>query len=199
MWLLLSLRCLLSLLEVIRPFFCICRAEAGSGHESGLMRCDGWLADGSHDCICDAAWLMLHDCTLTLRDTNHRNESDINFVFPSLIFHWAQFRLDITTAHTINLEICHAFFRRHLLKGYDLFCVLIHAVWWMMMSLGTALKPLFIPRPCLSATHSQPGWWRWVLGAHHLWNHRLYYLWWNQHQPDRIPEGEGKGGGEGTW
>ena len=55
--------------------------------------------------------------THTLRDTNHFNQSDVSFVAPSFTLRWAQSRLDATTAHSINLQICHAFLKRHLLKG----------------------------------------------------------------------------------
>ena len=55
--------------------------------------------------------------THTLRDTNHFNQTDVSFVAPSFTVCWAQSRLDTTTAHSINLQICHAFLKRHLLKG----------------------------------------------------------------------------------
>jgi len=52
------------------------------------------------------------------------------------------------------------------------------------------LIPLpFISRPCLSAACPQLGWWRWTLGAYHLWN---------QPWSDRIPlERRGRRGGRG--
>ena len=53
-------------------------------------------------------------------DTNHDNQTDIFFMIPRCFISFIggkASRLDITVAHTTNLEICHAFLKRHLLKS----------------------------------------------------------------------------------
>ena len=99
-----------------------------------VLSCDsgwGWSVlsrDSGWDLyICNRMWFTCHlppsltppphTHTHTLRDTNHFNQSDIIFTFPSFTARWAQSQLDPTVAHAINQEICHAFLRRHLLKG----------------------------------------------------------------------------------
>ena len=52
------------------------------------------------------------------RGTSHGNQSDIPFV-PLFSEMWSQFpsSLEPYTAFRVNLDICHAFFRRHLIRG----------------------------------------------------------------------------------
>ena len=53
------------------------------------------------------------------RGTNHYNQIDILFVLPRFIVNSDKFRspLDPAVAHTLNMEMVHAFLKRHLLLG----------------------------------------------------------------------------------
>jgi platelet-activating factor acetylhydrolase len=58
-------------------------------------------------------------CTiLTLQGTSHTNQSDMPFVIPKLARRFTNMEsaLDPVLAHGLNMDICHAFFKRYLLR-----------------------------------------------------------------------------------
>ena len=65
-------------------------------------------------------------CVHVCRGTHHQNQSDLPFTLPDFMLervksNEAQFpsQLDRNTAYALNMELCHAFLRRHLLKGLE--------------------------------------------------------------------------------
>ncbi|KAL5474021.1 hypothetical protein EMCRGX_G028593 [Ephydatia muelleri] len=54
---------------------------------------------------------------ITIRGTNHYNQTDILFVMPRFVVSSEKFRspLDPAVAHSLNMELIHTFLRRHLL------------------------------------------------------------------------------------
>ena len=58
-------------------------------------------------------------CSVFSRGTNHYNQVDILFVMPRFVVSSEKFRspLDPAVAHSLNMELIHAFLRRHLLLG----------------------------------------------------------------------------------
>ena len=75
------------------------------------------------------------------RGTGHTSQTDIPFVAPKLP--WRQSRaeseLEPTVAHTLNMDLCHAFFRRYLLRG------IIYIIIYLA---GNFAEPLRISRCC---------------------------------------------------
>ena len=54
------------------------------------------------------------------RDTDHYNQTDVKFTMPAFAqkqFQKALATIDPVIAHQINQQICHAFLKRHQLKG----------------------------------------------------------------------------------
>ncbi len=51
------------------------------------------------------------------RGTNHYYQSDVLFTFPSRADKSFTSTLDVVTAHRVNMDISHAFLKRHLLMG----------------------------------------------------------------------------------
>ena len=68
--------------------------------------------------VTSGVYMYIHHSTLYRRGTSHGNQSDILFL-PLFSELWVQFAssLDRNVAFKVNLDICHAFFNRHLLKG----------------------------------------------------------------------------------
>jgi platelet-activating factor acetylhydrolase len=56
-------------------------------------------------------------CTiLTLKGTSHATQTDALFVLPKFALRWGASSLDPTLAHRLNMDICHAFFKRYQLR-----------------------------------------------------------------------------------
>ena len=53
------------------------------------------------------------------RDSNHLNQSDVEFVMPTFFCRLTKMlsRIDPVAAHQVNQEMCHAFLKRHQLQG----------------------------------------------------------------------------------
>ena len=51
------------------------------------------------------------------RGTNHYYQSDVLFTFPSRADKSFTSTLDVVTAHRVNMDVSHAFLKRHLLMG----------------------------------------------------------------------------------
>ena len=79
----------------------------------------------------DLSLLHMHWCIYNYRDTDHFNQTDVRFVLPEFAVRQlpkAGAVIPPVTAHQVNLELCHAFLRRHLLKGLlNLLCVVVDA------------------------------------------------------------------------
>ncbi len=60
-----------------------------------------------------------HSCTTVSRDTNHVSQSDLPFVIPNFVMRWGKFQpaRDQKESFSLNMEVCHSFFGRHLLEG----------------------------------------------------------------------------------
>ena len=64
-------------------------------------------------------------CVISLRGSDHLNQTDVKFVLPSFAhrnlpahtIHFGPGGIDSGVAHQVNLDICHSFLKRHLLKG----------------------------------------------------------------------------------
>ena len=64
------------------------------------------------------SWLI----TITYRDSHHFNQTDMPFTIsqcfdrqPNMV----ESRIDPYLAHKVNMELCHAYLRRHLVKGIN--------------------------------------------------------------------------------
>ena len=55
--------------------------------------------------------------------TDHLNQTDVVFVVPRVFQFGFKSTLDNDTAHRVNMDICLAFLKRHLLKGQQLLMV----------------------------------------------------------------------------
>ena len=73
-------------------------------------------------------------CRFYCRGTNHFNQCDLPFVAPKTLMRFGlkESDLDSARAHQINMEICHAFLKRYLLKGtlcFGVLCFSIYGKW----------------------------------------------------------------------
>ena len=70
-------------------------------------------------CIDDIQSLIIRTLLFTCRESNHYNQCDAIFAAPYIIGYVVNLlsRINPVVAHQVNLEICHAFLKRHQLQG----------------------------------------------------------------------------------
>ena len=86
--------------------------------------------------------------------TNHFNQCDMPFVTPRVLSRIGlkESTLGSEKAHQINMDICTAFLRRHLLNGKFLEEIINFYL------TGVIFVVVVVFRPSISGSHSQSGW-----------------------------------------